>query len=56
MDRSEATCPAGVSEANQTNPREPVSSEGGCRGCGPEVSNTNETQRSWKACQLENNG
>ena len=47
---------AGVSEANQTIPREPVSSKGGCRGCGPVLGPTFETQRSWKACQPEDDG
>jgi len=39
MDRSEATCPAGVSEANQTIPKEPVTSKGGYRDYGPVTGN-----------------
>ena len=54
--RGSLSIPIVAIESRVTIPREPVSSQGGCRGCGPGVSNTNETQRSWKACQLENNG
>jgi len=43
-------------ESRETIPRKPVSSEGGYRGYGPVVGTTNETQRSWKACQPEDNG
>jgi len=41
-------------ESRETIPREPVSSQGGCRGCGLVVGPTYETQRSWKAYQAEN--
>jgi hypothetical protein len=43
-------------ESRVTNPREPVSSEGGYRNCGPVVGSTHDTQRSWKACQQEDDG
>lgn len=43
-------------ESRETNPREPVSSKGGYRSCGTVVGSTCDTQRSWKACQQEDDG
>lgn len=43
-------------ESRETNPREPVSSEGRYRNCGTVVGSTYDTQRSWKACQQEDDG
>lgn len=48
--------PIVVFESRETIPREPVSSEGGYRNCGTVVGPTYDTQRSWKACQQEDNG